>query len=270
MYIGVDIGGSKILVVAGNDRYQILRSLKIKTPETSNQAIIEIIHLIEQLAGEDKIKAIFVASPGPIDREGGRILKTPNMTWMPVNIVLKLKNHFRVPVGLEKDADAAALSEAVVGSAKGKRYVLYVTVSTGVGTGMVIDGQIYHGAHDPEGGHIYISAEGRNEEFEHAASGRALKRRFHRFGYQIKDAATWDKYAKDLAVGLYDLISVFSPEIVVIGGGVGVHYKRFHTALNKHISELKPYYPTPPIVPAKNMETAVAYGTLILASRLKH
>jgi predicted NBD/HSP70 family sugar kinase len=269
MFIGIDIGGSKILVVSGNDRFQILNSQKIETPDSAAQGIIEIIHLIENVSAGEKIKAIQIASPGPIDREHGLMLKTPNMDWGRVEIVKQLKNHFGVPVALEKDADAAALSEAKIGAAKGKRYVLYVTVSTGVGTGMVIDGKIYHGAKDTEGGHIYISAEGKNEELETAASGRALKRRFGKFGYQIKDPKVWDEYAKDLAIGLYDLITIFSPEIVVIGGGVGVHYQRFHDALIKHISELKPYYPTPPIVPAKNMETAVAYGALILATNLK-
>jgi predicted NBD/HSP70 family sugar kinase len=268
MYIGVDIGGSKILVVAGNNHHHIVRQQKIETPDTAAQGVAEIIHLIEQICANDPIEAIFVASPGPIDRQRGRILKTPNMAWQPVDIVKQLHNHFRVPVGLEKDANAAALSEAILGSAKGKKYVLYVTVSTGIGTGIIIDGQIYHGAHDPEGGHIDIAAEGGNEELETAASGKALKRRFGQYGYQIQDADTWDQFAYDLALGLHNLITTISPEVVVLGGGVGVHFKKFNHFLLKHLEDLKPLYPTPPIVPAENMETAVAYGALILASRL--
>ncbi len=269
MNIGVDIGGSKILVVAGSDDGQITRSQKIETPDTADQGVAEIVHLVEQVAGDDRIGTIFVASPGPIDRRRGRILRTPNMDWEPVDIVARLKNHFGVPVGLEKDANAAALSETVMGAAKGKRYVLYVTVSTGIGTGIVIDGEIYHGAHDPEGGHIDIPAEGRTEEFERAASGKALKRRFGKYGYEIHDTETWNLFAKDLAVGLHDLITVVSPEIVVIGGGVGVHFQRFHRFLLAHLKALHPLYPTPPIVPAKHVETAVAHGALLLAARLR-
>ncbi len=270
MYIGVDIGGSKILVVAGNDRQKILRRRKIATPATADQAVAEITSLIEQVAGGDDIDAMFVASPGPINRDHGIILHTPNMTWDKVAIVSKLKNHFRVPVGLEKDADAAALSEATIGAAAGKQYVLYVTVSTGIGTGIVIDGKIYHGAHDPEGGHMDIAAEGHSEEMEYAVSGKAIKRRFGHYGYEITDPAIWNEFAADLAIGLHNLITVISPEIVVLGGGVGVHYPKFGAFLTTHLERLRPLYPTPPIVPAKNMETAVAYGALILAERLHH
>ena len=269
MYIGVDIGGSKILVVAGDDKHRIIRHAKVKTPESSAQGVTEIIHLIEQVAGGDKIKAVFVASPGPLDRKAGRILKTPNMTWEPVDIVRKLKSHFSVPVGLEKDADAAALSEATIGAAKGQPYVLYVTVSTGVGTGIVLNGEIYHGAHDPEGGHMDIYAEGKTEELEKAVAGPALKRRFGKYGYQITDPKIWDEFAGDLAKGLETLILTLSPSVVVIGGGVGVHFRKFEKQLITHLEKLKPIYPLPPIVPARHIETAVAYGTLILASRLK-
>jgi fructokinase len=268
MYIGVDIGGSKILVVAGNTEHQITASRRFATPDTADQGIIEITHVIEELAGCQPIKAIFVACPGPVDRQRGRILKTPNMGWQPTDIVSRIKNHFGVPVGLEKDANAAALSEAILGAGHGCRYVLYVTVSTGIGTGIVIGGEIYHGAHDPEGGHIDITAEGRSEEFETAVSGRNIKRRFGKFGYEITDPQTWDTIAHDLAVGLHNLITTISPEVVVIGGGVGVHYQKFIDPLKRHLQELEPLYPTPPIVPAKNVETAVAYGALILATRL--
>jgi predicted NBD/HSP70 family sugar kinase len=268
MYIGVDIGGSKILVVAGNDRYEITRHQKIATPETSAQGVTEIIHLIEQVAASQPIQAIYVASPGPVDRKNGRILKTPNMDWEPVAITSAIKNHFKVPVGLEKDANAAALSEAILGAGRGCRYVLYVTVSTGVGTGVIINGEIYHGAHDPEGGHMDIAAEGGNEEMETAVSGRGIKRRFGRFGYEITDPEVWDAFAKDLATGLHNLITTISPEVVVIGGGVGVHYEKFATQLKRHLEELHPIYPTPPIIPAKNLETAVAYGALILAAKI--
>lgn len=269
MYIGVDIGGSKILVVAGDAQHRIHRRAKIATPQTASQGVMEIIHLIEQVAGGEAVQAIGIASPGPIDRAQGRILKTPNMSWEPVDIVKQIHNHFNVPVNLEKDADAAALSEATIGAGKGHSPVLYITISTGVGTGLVIDGQIYHGAHDPEGGHQYIEAEGHIEKLETAVSGKAIKRRFKKYGYEIKDAKTWDRIAKDLALGIYNLITIMSPAVVVIGGGVGVHYHRFEKQLHTHLKSYAPLYPLPSIKPAKHMETAVAYGALILAAGAK-
>ncbi len=270
MYIGIDIGGSKILVVASDDARRIVRSQKIETPDTAAQGVMEIIHLVESIAGSAPIKSIFISSPGPVDRKRGMILKTPNMGWTPVRIVEQLQNHFHVPVGLEKDANSAALSEALIGAGARKPYVLYVTISTGVGTGMVIDGQIYHGAHDPEGGHSDILAEGHIETMERAVSGKAIKRRTGLYGYEITDEAMWDLIAKDMAIGLHNLITIWSPSVVVMGGGVNVHFAKFERFLRAHLAELNPIYPTPPIVPAKNMETAVAYGSLILAERLVH
>lgn len=267
MYIGVDIGGSKILVVAGDAQHHIHHRAKIATPASAAQGVMEVIHLIEQVNGGEPIKAIGIASPGPIDRAKGRILKTPNMTWEPVDIVRQVHNHFQVPTVLEKDADAAALSEATIGAGQGHETVLYVTISTGVGTGLVINGEIYHGAHDPEGGHQYIEAEGHVEKLETAVSGKAIKRRFNKFGYEIKDTKTWDKIAKDMALGIYNLITIISPAVVVIGGGVGVHFHRFEQQLNTHLKTYGSLYPLPPIKPAKHMETAVAYGALILAAK---
>jgi predicted NBD/HSP70 family sugar kinase len=116
---------------------------------------------------------------------------------------------------------------------------------------------------------VYVDQNGKRQEFEEAVSGRAIKRRFGKFGYQITDPKTWDLYAADLALGLHDLITVLSPEIVVIGGGVGVHLKRFHDPLVKHLRALKQMYELPPIVEARYIETGTAHGALILASRLR-
>jgi len=267
MYIGVDIGGSKILVVAGNADHEILHQAKVETPATADQAIIEIVHLIESVSDGHDIKAIAVGIAGLIDRAKGRFLSNSNISWGPTSFVEKLKNHFKVPVCLENDADVAGLAEAIEGAGKNYPYVFYLTISTGVGTGIVIDRKIYHGEHDSEGGKIYIPAEGTIETLEHAIAGPALKRRFGLYGYQITDPRQWDEFAADLAVGLYNFITVLSPSVVVIGGGVGVHFKKFEQPMHKHLQTLGPKYPLPPIVPAKHIETAVAYGALILAAR---
>ncbi|HVE80996.1 MAG TPA: ROK family protein [Candidatus Dormibacteraeota bacterium] len=269
MNIGVDIGASKILVVGGDDDYKILASQKFPTPHHAHQGMVEMTHVIEQVAGNKKVKSIAVAAPGPQDRKKGMILKTPNMGWEPVNVTSHLKNHFKVPVVLEKDCNVAALAEAKLGAAKGYDYVLYVTISTGVGTGIIMDGQIYHGAYDPEGGHMLIHAENQAEELERAVSGPAIKRRFGVYGYEITQAKIWDELAHDMAQGIYNLITTISPSIVVMGGGVNVHFKKFEKPLIKHLKSCKPLYPLPPIVPAKFIETAPAYGALILASKLK-
>ncbi len=277
MHIGVDIGGSKILVVGGTTAHEIVRQSKIKTPETGLEGMNEIIRMIEEVAGSDKIRAIAVATASPIDRKQGRILESaPNMHgWRGTNLVDPIKARFKVPIYLENDAAAAALTEAHIGAGRTYPYVLYVTISTGIGTALVINGQPYRGrAGSLEAGHMIIDPEGPlcgcggRGHFEAMIAGPAIRKRYGMYGYEITDPAVWNEIAGVLAIGFYNLIHAFAPSVIVIGGGVGVHYEKFHPHLVKHLEKLHPLYQLPPIVPAKYIETAVGYGALILASQL--
>jgi predicted NBD/HSP70 family sugar kinase len=275
MEIGVDIGGSKILVVEGNRQYEIVHQAKVETPEDGAQGIMEVIHLIEQVAGKDEVKAIAVAAAA-LDRKAGTILPTsPNMHgWRGTDIVTPLKNHFKASVEGAVDVVAAGVAEAELGAGRDYDNVLYVTISTGIGASLVVKGRPYHGEYDLEAGHIILDPDGPvcgcggRGHFEAMCSGKAIKKKYGKYGYEITDPATWDEIAATMALGFHSLISSYSPSVVVIGGGVGVHYAKFHDFLIKHLEALTPMYPLPPIVQAKYVETAVAYGTLILASRL--
>lgn len=274
MYIGVDIGGSKILVVAGDDKHQIKRQHKIKTPEDGHQGVIEIIHLIEEVAAGEPIDGIMIASAGPLDLKRGCIRESsPNMKgWRGTKLVEPIKNHFGRPTELVQDTAAAAVAEATIGAAKGEEFVLYVTISTGVGAALVSAGELYQGVTGIEAGHIIIDPDGPlcgcggRGHFEAMCSGKAIKKKYGLYGYEITDPKIWDEIAATMALGFHSLIVSYSPSAVVIGGGVGVHYAKFHDFLIKHLEQLHPLYPLPPILPAKYTETAVAYGALILAA----
>lgn len=272
MFIAVDIGGSKILVAAGNQQAAMLDNTQFETPASFDEAMRQINNSITSLSAGRQLKAIVIAAPGRLDFVHGKLIQAANISWGNAPIVDRLK-HFGVPIVLENDANAAALGEAVLGAGVGHRTVLYLTISTGIGTGLVIDGQIYHGAHDTEGGHMTIDPAGPHcgcggdGHFESIVSGKAIKRRFGQFAYQITDPKIWDQIAADIATGLDNLITVLSPEIVVMGGGVNVHWDKFHTPLLKHLKARDLIYPLPKIVPAKHMETAVVYGCFLLAKQ---
>jgi glucokinase len=275
MYIGVDIGGSKILVAAGNDQHEILRSQKIHTPKDGNQGMAEIIHLIEQVADGDSIRAISIACAGPLDRHKGMILRTsPNMHgWRGTRLVEPIKNHFKLPVVLTIDPAAAAVTESQIGAAQNQPYVLYITISTGIGVSLVVNRELYQGEHNLEAGHIILDPDGPpcgcggRGHFESMSSGPAIKKRFGKEAYEIKDPAVWDEIAATMALGFHSIIEAYSPSIVVVGGGVGVHYDQFHAPLVKHLEQLTPMFSLPPIVQAKYIETGVVHGALILAAR---
>jgi glucokinase len=279
MYIGVDIGGSKILVAASEGgEPKILRSQKIKTPEKGEDGIAEIVRLIEHVAETAPIDSIAIAAPGPFDREEGFygpvVANLPG--WANTRLTEPLKQHFKVPVSLHQDVEAAGIAEASIGAARAESYVLYVTISTGIGASLVVNGEPYHGVYNLEAGHIIIDPEGPlcgcggRGHFEALASGPAIKKRYGKYGYEITDPAIWDEIAATMALGFHSFIVAYSPSVVVIGGGVGVHYDKFHKFLVKHLEKLHPMYPLPPIVAAEYTETAVAYGALILAAQTQH
>jgi glucokinase len=274
MYAGVDIGGSKILVAISDANLKLIASNRIATPESSSFGLLEIRRLISTLSGNRQLAAIGISAPGPLDFKAGKLLKPPNMSWRNVGVKSNLRQAFKVPVGFDQDVNAAALAETQMGAATKAKSVLYVTISTGVGTGIIINGQIYRGAYDSEGGHIVVNPNGHpcscggRGHMEAEVSGRAIKRRFGRFAYEITDRPTWNLIARDIALGLASLSAVLSPELIVLGGGVSVHWNRFRQPLQKHFASLAcPLYPRPKIVPAKHIETAAIYGALILARR---
>ncbi len=274
MYIGVDIGGTKILVASADLEGKAVSQQKIATPAKPDIGLEAIIDIIHAVARQNDIKAIGIAAPGPLDWEAGAIGASPNLKWRGAQLVKTLERHFRVPVVLENDANAAGLAEARLGSGRGHNPVLYVTISTGIGTGLVINGHTYRGAHDTEGGHMIIQPGGEkcgcggHGHWETLVSGPAFHRRFGKLPAEVTDPKIWDEYAKDLAHGLANLCAALSPGIIVIGGGVGTHYNQFIKPLEKHLKELYLIYPAPKIALGKFPETAAVYGAIILAREL--
>ncbi len=273
MYIGIDIGGTKILAVSSADGTKLDGSEKAETPSDPATAIKTIIELTESLAKKSQITSIGIVAPGPFN-PARTAIHAYNLGWHNEPLSPPIHDYFKVPVTLEHDTNGAALTEATYGAGNGYNPVLYVTISTGIGTGLVIDGKIYRGANDTEGGHIIIDPKGPlctcgvSGHFEAIVSGPAIKRRYGKPAYAITDPKIWDEIANNMAQGLSNLSNTLSPAIIVLGGGVSTHYDRFIEPLTKYMKKYSTIYESPPIVLAKHAEEAAAYGALILAHRL--
>lgn len=223
----------------------------------------------------DDVLGIGVGSPGPLNTKEGIIVHAPLMGWKNFPIVQRLKEDFHKPVMLDNDGNLGALAEQRSGLAKGYQNVMYMTVSTGCGGGIVINGQIYHGKNDGAGevGHMCIDTEGRQCPcgakgcFELYASGTAINRQMKddmRAGKQslvfeladhkeenlegrlLSEAASkGDAYALALyrqegyylGVGIANLFNLFDPEIFVLGGGVIKAREFFHEELLRAFQE---------------------------------
>ena len=167
--LGVDIGGTKVAVgLVGRDGKILTQSRKPMiangTAEAGLQAVTEAIDSLFFSAEKGGgILNIGICAPGPLDPVSGLVLNPPNLPcWRDFPLAERIRNTYKVSVKLDNDANAAALAETVWGAARGYRYVFYATIGTGIGTGIVFDGKIYHGHTGAagEGGHVSIDYRG--------------------------------------------------------------------------------------------------------------
>lgn len=189
MYIGVDLGGTKVKIGIVDDNGQIICSGTIITDPSHDYKLImkditwEIERLLEQKNLTAKaLQAIGIGVPGLVDYKRGRVIYCTNLSWYDVDAASYLKEHFNIPVYIENDATAAAYAESLFGSTKEAESSVFLTIGTGIGGGIIINRQIIRGAHGAgsEIGHMVIGENfydcncGRKGCFETLASASAM------------------------------------------------------------------------------------------------
>lgn len=193
MIIGIDVGGTKVAGGLVDRKGRLDKTVTLPTKanegfETSfNQVLNVIRRLVNQAGGPDNVKGIGICCPGPLNPRTGIVINPPNLPgWVNINFTERVEKEFLLPTRLENDANAAGLAEVLFGAAVGHNDVFYVTVSTGVGTGIIINKRIYHGKNGvaAEGGHVtidhrspYICGCGTPGCIEALAAGPAMVRR---------------------------------------------------------------------------------------------
>lgn len=260
MLAAIDIGGTKTRLLLANTPTKIVREAVFPTPADLGVFTHMLTDELKKLIKTDTIKAMGIACKGPIDRKQG--------TWKEIPILSELQKVFSMPIVFEHDATAGGIAETKLGSGKGHSVVLYITISTGIGTAILVDGRPLPGPYNSEGGYQIIQARPfPGKSWQHLASGEAIAQRYHKIARDIHDPDTWQDISQDLATGIFNLANIVQPHIIVLAGGVATHYDRFGDQLNKNFTELKPLYPLPPIKLARFVETAPAIGALILAQK---
>ncbi|NMM62945.1 ROK family protein [Clostridium sp. P21] len=258
--IGVDLGGTKICGAVASFSGEMISKYTMPTrAEEGEEAVLErIITVIEKAIYESKVDekeivSIGIGSPGPLDAKKGKIITTPNLPFKNFNIVKPVKNKFNIPVYLDNDANAAAIGEYIFGAGKGTDNMIFVTVSTGIGGGAILNGKIYRGntCNALEIGHMTIEKNGPRCNCgnygcaEALASGTAIAKfakeavekgektslsNFEKItAYEVfKEAEKGDLVAQNilnqalnyLGICISNIITSFDPEMVIIGGGV--------------------------------------------------
>jgi glucokinase len=165
LIIGVDVGGTKVAGGLVTLKGRLLESLIVPTHAEKGfaRSYAQIVHLIDHLVraagGKHNLRGIGICAPGPLNPKTGVVINPPNLLgWRNVQLAKMIGKDFGVPARVENDANAAGLAEVLFGAAVGLKDVFYVTVSTGIGTGIIINRKIYHGKNGVagEGGHVSI------------------------------------------------------------------------------------------------------------------
>ena len=204
--VGIDIGGTKLATVVADTAGNILNKVRKPTlaekgPEYALQLLFDMVHGTIELAGleHEAISAIGVSCGGPLDTKTGIVYSPPNLPgWDALPLKAQLESEFQIPVTIENDANASALAEYRFGGGRGYNAVLYMTMSTGIGGGIILDGQVYHGANDSAGevGHQILLPDGppcgcgKRGCLEALCSGPAIARRAQAAVQNEKASAT--------------------------------------------------------------------------------
>jgi predicted NBD/HSP70 family sugar kinase len=266
MYLGIDIGGTKTLVASLDDNGVIKECCKFSTPKVYMAFLDELADNVDKLATK-KFIAAGVGVPGKIDRARGIAIAFGNESWKNIPIQKDIQKFVQFPVVIENDANLAGLSEGML--IKEYKKVLYVTISTGIGDGFIVDQKIEPGMADSEAGQMLLEHNGKLEAWEDFASGKAIVKRFGKRANEIIDQATWQIIGHDIAIGLIELIALMQPEVIVLGGGVGAHYEKFKSFLHEFLREYEnPLFTVPVIIEAARPELAVIYGCYDLAKQM--
>ncbi len=240
--IGIDLGGTKIAAAAADECGCILSEIIVPTEarKGKKQVIHNIVKAVECLSRsmKAKIEKIGIGVPGPIDFNTGMVMDPPNLPgWKKVNLKAEISKFIRAPIFIDNDANCAALGEALFGAGINARDFIYITVSTGIGGGIIIDRKLYRGVSGSAGefGHMIIDPSGfkcgcgNKGDFEAMASGTSIKTRSGEDAMAIhiraqqgdkKALKVVEETAKYLGIGIANLVNILNPELVIVGGGL--------------------------------------------------
>ena len=239
MLAGIDLGGTQVRVALARSDGQLITSIKTKTATlpTAQSMVDWAAGEIDRHRGREKVRSITIAAPGPIDLKRGVLVNPPNLPWQNVPLAAMMSRATGAKVQLANDADMAGLGEFHHGAGRGVRNMVYITWSTGVGGGLIVDGKLHRGGHGTAGeiGHMIIDPNGPLDNcgqrgcLEAFVSGTALARQTGRSAVEVFAAAAKgerealivvERAARYMGLALISLTNMIDPELFVMGGGV--------------------------------------------------
>ena len=231
IYVGLDIGGTKFMVGAGDENGNVLDVTRADTPLDLDAGLALLHEMIQKVAAGRPIAGIGAAAGGPLDWVRGIISPLHQPQWRSVPLKQIIQDRWHCPFHVDVDTNIAALGEYQASEDRVPRF-LYLTLSTGMGGGFLVDGKIYRGANGehPEVGHQAISFHcshpervrcecGNPDCLEALISGNGIRRIYGTPAEELT-SAQWDEVAWNLGQGLRNLAAIYAPDVIVLGGGI--------------------------------------------------
>jgi predicted NBD/HSP70 family sugar kinase len=264
MIIAVDIGGTKTLVASFYGERSVTNEERFPTPPNEQEFLAHLQTVLEKFDAKSA-QAICIAAPGIIDRDG-TILRCSNLPWTNFELRTLLSHTYSCPIFINNDAKLAGLAETH-SLEEVPPMCIYVTVSTGIGTGITTHGRLDDALSISEGGYMILQTPDGFRPWEKFASGRAIKEHFGKMAVDMHDPAEWQEVVERLALGFQVLVPLLQPQVIVIGGSVGAYFERFGPRLTEVLRDRIPkYIDIPRIVQAQHPDEAVVYGCYYYAS----
>lgn len=259
MIVAVDTGGTKTLVTSFDARGKMGESFRFPTPSMPDEYLATLTEFLHDHFVDKKVEAVVIGAPG-IVRNNILTWAGGNLSWENLDIASAVSHALDRPAWLENDANLAGLAET-----RALKNIpetsLYITVSTGIGSGIILNGSIDEPLGDSEVGHMQLEYDGRLQEWEKFASGKAIKNIYGMYARDIHDLKVWKQIAERISRGLLAIIPTLRPDVVIIGGSIGTYYDHYGVELKRILREcLQPHIAVPELRKAIHPEEAVVYG----------
>lgn len=233
VYIGLDIGGTKLMVAAATAEGVILRRTRQDTTQNLEDDLALLNHMAEQVSAGEAILGMGAAIGGPLDWRKGVVSPLHQPAWRNVHLKDIMESRWGCPFYVDVDTNIAALGEYMFGNVSARRF-LYLTLSTGMGGGFLMDGKTFRGSNDshPEVGHQSIPYRcanpagircecGAPDCLEAIISGNGIRRIYGKPAEAL-ESHEWAEVAYNLGQGLRNLAAIYAPDVIRLGGGVAV------------------------------------------------
>ena len=244
----LEAGGTKMVCAIGDENGKIWEQVSI--PTTTPE---ETMPKIADYFWDKQIDALGIACFGPVeldrnDPKYGYITSTSKLAWIDSDFAGRLQRELHCPVGFDTDVNGSVLGEVTFGQARGKSCVMYITIGTGVGAGIYIEGKLLHGMLHPEAGHVMVqrrkddSYQGKcpyhKTCLEGMAAGPAIEERWGKKGVELVGREeVWDLEAYYIAQAITGYVLTVSPEMIILGGGV-MHQQQLFPMIRSYVKEM--------------------------------